>query len=312
MQDYAARVSHETYNIPNTSVIAEVLRTADLTPRSFAQMKGHWLGAHLPKGWVAETEARSRRGWSQLGAKARMWMPSVRRGVPTTLTSYMHTLGKVLPHAKHGGGGGALPQGESLRTGKALVVRQGEDSVTCASVAVGHDAGATAVNLRAACGTGELRAVIIGGQSFVVGQASGRGLDQFAATLHGEIELYVREGTAESVRALREGDFEEARRIAHVLSGARPPASRDLCRDATNNVVLLYISCVAWAGVALTAIEQAGEVVGMSGGGAEIDRCDVVSYLLDQTIETCSELSRAAREVHPRHFNLNSTPDVPL
>ena len=102
----------------------------------------------------------------------------------------------------------------------------------------------------------------------------------------------MKETTAHAVQALRKGDFESARRVVHNISGERPAGSRDLHRDVSNTVFLLYISSVAAAGLALAAVEQQGEEVGGAGGS----RRDAVVFLLDQAREDCSELIKTASE----------------
>ena len=158
----AGRASADMRRVTDPDALNTLLQEAVLTPRSFEEMDGHWLGRHLA--WVEQKADRSRDTWGELSKRGKMWLPSKRRSgfVENTIAEYMGTVSKLLPRAGHVDGGGGFREGTQLRSGKVLV----GGATRSTSFAIGCDESATAINIRESCDEGRVTAVIAGGQHF--------------------------------------------------------------------------------------------------------------------------------------------------
>jgi len=280
LERMAAKAAAELETINNIEGVQDFLERAVPQPRTLGQMKNHFRAGHIQE-FVKQDEARGRPGRGEQIKEGKRFVPGVLKGgPPASLADFIAGLDSVLPPAAAGAADVRLAACGALLSGVATVGARGQRHEVPFEIA--HSLGATLANIVRATATIEGGR---GAQELRVGDAAGFTVtfaeagsqeSTLAEELHDEITKVMRARASNAVRALRAGEADGALRIARDASLARVAGSRDLHRATTNDVFLLWISCLALAAKAVTAQtqlgageeEEGGEEVGGGGAGS--------------------------------------------
>jgi len=288
-------------------------------------MKHHFRAEHL-KEFVTQKEARGRPGRGEQIRQGKRFVPGViRGGPPASLSDFIAGIETVLPPAAAGAAELRLTACGALLSGVAVVAARGQQHEVPFEIA--HSHGATLANIVRATATIEggrdAQELRVGGTAgftvtFKPAAGSRKSTVELVVELHNEILHAMRARASSAVWALRAGEADGALRIARDASLARVAGCRDLHRATTNDVFLMWISCLALAAKAVAAATQLGageEEDEEEGGGGEFgdgdegelltesERCAAALMATDEAVGECEGLFETARTVRAYHWN---------